>query len=478
MPFLPFKKSEPEPLTPVELRAKLIEAAASGSGRKLRSLCRQYKSQVAEHVDEVCKIPDGMPTGDVSIDGYVQCLMAVAQCLANECGAPELWDKLSGNPDDNPLVQWDRWFGELPQRMERLEYELLIDEARAFIEKAKTLRGGTARQHETFLVGRLGELLFHSGRVSEAVPAFQAAFDLCVENSDVEGQLTYLNNLLEVHCHLDDGSAVQTADQLLELRKKGGVPTDGIQNRIKRLSQGEPLCRVVCVREGLELELGETTELGEGSYQFQFRRNRLSLQKTTALTEQGNQLASSGQFADALEKYHEASEVDPHDPDPVYQSGMCLLELGAYAKAREAFGEVERLAPGWFRCRTDCWLADGLDKETISNEEFLLVRALDDGGLEETQATAIARQAVERFPDFAPLYLFLGDRCDDEAEAVAAYRTGLELVEEPDLESRLLCALAGRLPSEAPERKQLLERAVKLDGSLVALATAKLMGLQ
>jgi len=229
------------------------------------------------------------------------------------------------------------------------------------------------------------------------------------------------------------------------------------------------------------LELDEITEVGEGSYQFQFRRNRLSLQKATTLTEQGNQLASSGQSSDALEKYYEAMEVDPHDPDPVYQSATCLLELGAYGKAREASEEVERLAPGWFRCRTDRWLAEGLENGTISDEEFRVARALEDGGLDVTQATSIAEQAIERFPDFAPLHLLFGDLCrngGDETGAVAAYRRGLALVEEPDLESRLLCALAGTLPSELPERKELVERAIELEGGLVAHATAQLIGLQ
>ena len=68
------------------------------------------------------------------------------------------------------------------------------------------------------------------------------------------------------------------------------------------------------------------TNIGDGSYQFQFRRNRLSLHKATTLTGQGNDLASSGEYAEALEKYHEAGEIDPHDPDPVYQSGTCLLD--------------------------------------------------------------------------------------------------------------------------------------------------------
>jgi hypothetical protein len=39
---------------------------------------------------------------------------------------------------------------------------------------------------------------------------------------------------------------------------------------------------------------------------------------------------------------------------------MCLLELGADDQARKTFEEVERLAAGWFRCRSDLWLARSL----------------------------------------------------------------------------------------------------------------------
>ena len=55
---------------------------------------------------------------------------------------------------------------------------------------------------------------------------------------------------------------------------------------------------------------------------------------------------------------------------------------------------------------------------------------------------------------------------------------GLELAAEPDLESRLLCALAGVSPEGSPERRALIERAVDLKESLVAQASARLMGLR
>jgi tetratricopeptide (TPR) repeat protein len=480
MNIWPFKRKPPEPFTPTELRAKLIEVAASGSKKKLRELCEQYKEQVAANVELMCKAPEGMPTDSASLDRYVQCLGAVAQCLAAECGAPQLWNRLCGTPDTNPLLQWQRWFGELPERMARLEHDVLIAEAQDFIAKAKKLQGTTARQNEAFMLGRLGELLFHSGRASEAEGPWRAALKLCDEIADAEGQRVYLGNLLELHRYLGNtAEAIRTGDNLVRLSAEHGVNCDRLKKRLEVMRRGEPLCRVVCVRDGKELELDEVTHVGEGSYQFQFARNRLQLQKTAVLVRQGNELASSGRLADALEKYHASTDIDPHDPDPVYQSGVCLLEMGAYAKAREAFEEVERLAPGWFRCRTDRWLAASLEDGTVTDAEFRVLRALEDGGLPSEQAIEIARQAVSKFPDFAPLYLILGDlHRRDSAQATACYRKGLELTTEPDLESRLLCATAGLLSKESPERAELVRRALSLKGSLVAQATAALIGLQ
>jgi tetratricopeptide (TPR) repeat protein len=155
--------------------------------------------------------------------------------------------------------------------------------------------------------------------------------------------------------------------------------------------------------------------------------------------------------------------------------------MGAFAKAREAFEEVERLAPGWYRCRTDCWLAASLEEGAVSDEEFRVMRALEDGGLPWEKAMELAKQAVRKFPHFAPLYLILGDLHrdrNDSPQALSCYRKGLDYVAEPDLESRLLCAAAGLLPKESAERADLVQRALSVKGSLVAQATAALLGLQ
>jgi len=83
---------------------------------------------------------------------------------------------------------------------------------------------------------------------------------------------------------------------------------------------------------------------------------------------------------------------------------------------------------------------------------------LTGGGLAGEQALAIAGGANEAYPDFAPLYLVRGDlecKAGNSTEAIAFYRKGLELVAEPDLESRLLAALIGILPPGSDERATL-----------------------
>lgn len=481
MPFWPFRKPAPEPLTPEQLRARLIDTAATGSRRQLRSLCRQYREQIATQVDFLRKIPEGLPQNDGSIDRHVQSLIAVAQCLARDCAAPELWNRLNGDLDGNPLTRFDQWVGALPQRMEQLEYDELITEARGFVDEFAKLRGSGAQHQQALANGRLGQLLFHSGRVADSGPVFDNALKLCRGAGDLEGQIAYLTALIEVHRYLGDGQVLTLAAQLRDVRRSQGQSVDAIEKQLTMLRAGEPLCRVICLRNGQEFELDEITSVGQGSYKFHFRRNRPTLEIVTALTRQGSQLASQGELAAALEKYQAAADIDPYDPDPVFLQAVCLLELGAYTQAKAALEEVERLAPGWFRCRSDHWIASGLEDGSISLEQWQVLRGLEDAGLKPPQIESIARQAISRFPDFAPFYLTAGDaalRRGDQPGAIAVYRRGLELSQEPDVESRLACALAANLPAGSPERAELIARTLRLKGSLVSQATARLLALK
>ncbi len=480
MPFWPFRRKPVEPTTPEEVRDRLI-AAASGRRGTLRAACERHKAQVVANLDLMRKVPPEIRANPAAIDDYVRRLMAVAQCLASECGSPELLESLTGGGGDHPLQQHQRWFEQLHERMERLEYDALISEAHSHLEQAGKLQGQGVRRHEAILLGRLGELLFCSGRVAGAIAPLRQALAICREIGDVAGESAYLGGLVEAHRHVGDpDAAAACGDEWIALHERNGADARSLRRRVERIRRGEPLCRIVCVRDGEEFELDDLTGRPEGRYEFRFARNRPSIRKAETLVRRGNALASAGQLAEALEVYREAAEVDPHDPDPVYQGGVCLMDLGAYARAGEAFEEVERLAPGWFRCRSDRWLAGALEAGEVSDEEFRLLRLLDDGKLDPDAALSLAEQAVDRHPDFAPFRLALGDLRRDRGDtpgAIASYRSGLQGVAEPDLESRLLCALAGLLPPGSPERRSLIERAARLDGSLVARATERLMSL-
>jgi tetratricopeptide (TPR) repeat protein len=249
MAIWPFKRKPIEDLSIEEVRDRLI-AAASGPKKNLRSLCERYKDRVAANLDLMSKIPDVIRTYPASLERYVPLLIAVAQCLATECNSPELWGKICGTPEDNPLLQWERWFGDLPRRLKGLEHDELIFEARSFIEQARMLQGQAARQNEAFLQGRLGELLFHSGKVPEAIGPFQAALELCREISDIEGQLAYLGNLMEAHRYLGNvPEAASTGEELVGLSERQGIDSGPLSKRVRMIRSGEPSCRIIYVRE-------------------------------------------------------------------------------------------------------------------------------------------------------------------------------------------------------------------------------------
>src|SRR4051794_18732373 len=99
--------------------------AASGPRRKLRAFCEAYREQIGANAGALCKLPDRVRADAALIGPYVQKLGEAAEYLAAECNAPELWNKLCGTPDDNPMLMWDRWYEGLPERMAALEYDEL-----------------------------------------------------------------------------------------------------------------------------------------------------------------------------------------------------------------------------------------------------------------------------------------------------------------------------------------------------------------
>jgi tetratricopeptide (TPR) repeat protein len=441
MPFWPFVRSiRVEQLTPLELQARLVEAAYSRRSY-LRRFCRVYREQIEANVAILVKGAPGFQADPVQVNRLVQGLATAAQCLANECGSPALWEKLVGTPDENPLLRWPRFLETIPERMQQLQHDALRVELAERINETQSLVGDAARQHEAIFNGRLGEVCFHSGRVDEAVAPMQRALALCREINDRAGIAIYLNNLFEIARYRGDiPETIRILQDLREEFTQQGRDKEAADagRRLELVRKGEPLCRIVCRHGERTFELDELKPGREGRYQFEYVRSRPQLHMAVTLTQQGNEKASAGSLADALELYHRAMDIDPHDPDPRSQAGMALLELGAYAKGREMFVEVERLAPGWFHCRSDRWLAEQLESGELPAEVLTILRALEDGGSPPAERMKCAGPGVDRFPDFAPFWLVLGDCLrdqDNSTEAEKAYRRGLACAQEPDTES-------------------------------------------
>jgi tetratricopeptide (TPR) repeat protein len=193
------------------------------------------------------------------------------------------------------------------------------------------------------------------------------------------------------------------------------------------------------------------------------------------LTKRGEKLAVAGKHEDALATFREAGKPDQFDPQSRYLEAFTLLHLGRFSKAIEAYQIVEQLAPGWFHCRTDLWLAEQLAAGRVNQGTFLALHILEDGPQSPEEKYRLVQQVLASNPDLAPLHLVRGkalSRLGRVEEAREAFRRGLACAAEPDIKTRLLLELSV-LTDEPQVRTRLLREALSLAGNLVAAAMAQ-----
>ena len=230
---------------------------------------------------------------------------------------------------------------------------------------------------------------------------------------------------------------------------------------------------------GERYELDDLTRIPAGieEAKFVFERNRQSLGSVEARVQEGRKLGAAGQLEEALDIFQKAARVDPHDPDPHYQAGMTLVHLQRYKAAAESYEQTERLAPGWFHCRSELWLAKQLATGQVSHASFLLLRELEDGSSSHEEKVSLAREALNDTGKLALPHLLLGENLlaiGKRAEAKAAFLKGLSCAGEQDVETRLLLSLAN-VVEPGDEKERLLRQAVALNGNLVSAAAASLL---
>lgn len=473
------KASKAGPIDPDDLRAQLFDAAGVGDLKRVEQLCRAHRSTVVANFPAWQKVPEATRGDQAALQNYGRGLVTVAQLFAERLGDVSLIQRLIGQPQENPLVRWQDQLGKAQALIEEMNYPQAKSLLTALLADVKQLQGSGALRLLPITLGRLAACHFHAGEADEAARLFTEALAHCERTGDLEGVQAYLGSLYNVHRWLGQPApAADAARRLADLLESQGHHDEAALHRRQadRVAAGEPKNRVVAVVGERTVELDEL-DGAPGHVRFVFERDRITLDPASEWTRRGEQLGSNGDHHEALAAFEKAAAADPHDPHSRYQAAFTLLHLRRYAEAEQLYAEVERLAPGWFHCRADRWLANGLAAGTVDHDTFLALHTLQDGGLAPAARLALAEKTLQRAPQVSLLHLHHARALAElgrKPEAVAALREGLAADPEPDARTRLLVELAN-LTQEPSERDALLQQAETLAGNLVAAATARLL---
>lgn len=461
-----------------ELWEALLGARRKGDMRRFAKLCNSHVDVIVAAIPRWQKPPEGVANNSQALNEYIQTLGRVAELL-RDSGHPELWNALVGRPNDNPISIWERKLKEANSLANETRFDEAAELLMNHLIDTRQLRGNAVDRLQSLSHGSLGHIRFSAGKVSDAVGHYEQALQLCREQNDDEGVRVYSSNLYESQRYL--GNHQLAADYARELAQAwGAAGNPALANRYSRLNQvvrdGEPLLRVVAHLDGKVLELDEIENQPSMKLELHFWRNRPSLPGASKRLERGKALASKRQYDEALELFREAAKIDPYEPDAHYQAAMVLCEQQLYPQAVEEYETCEALAPGWYFCRSDLWVARQLALGAMPHEVFLAMRFLQDGPPEASERMNIAskmRPYAEAIPLFMFLYGQLLQQTGKSKEAALLWQRALEGDVEPDVRSRLLVTLSA-VEKEAKRRRQLLQEAVELNGNLIAAAGASL----
>src|SRR5579883_641650 len=474
-----FGKGDSPITDPDRLRDELFSAARAGDTNRLERLARINQAAILEHFRSWQRVPESVRANPAAIQGYVHCMVAIAQAFAEKLGRPDLMAALSGPPQSNPLVKWQAALRQARELMESLRYA----EARTTLTDALIdSRGLSGTGVDTYLPithGCIGECHFYAGAADQAVPHFEQALALCERTGDTEGIAAYLGSLFEAHRYLGQGErAAGYAERMAALLDAQGVNHDAVRwrTRARIVRSGEPLNRIVVVVDGSTYEVDEVRPVGDMRVKFVFERNRITLRSAVVHTERGKELGTAGRHEEALASFREAAASDRFDPHCRYLEAFTLLHLGRYADAADTYRRVEELAPGWFQCHSDLWVADQLTLGRLDAQDFAALHVLEDGQISSAEKVTLAERLLKKRPGLPPAQLHLGKnlaRVGREAEACEALRAGLATDPDSDVRTRLLAELA-TLTQDTSERERLFREAVAVNGNLVAAASAAL----
>jgi tetratricopeptide (TPR) repeat protein len=449
------------------LRLAFVSTFVAGDQKRLRAFFRKHLERLSELGQQWQRsqgLPKGVTEDRTQLSAHVNALIWLAEAL-KQSGRPQLLDAMLA-PGSNPIEDWN---GRLASALKLCE-GLHDHEATELLGNAlidfRELRGPGADHLQAKTHGLLGSILMHDGRTSEADPHLSRALQLCRDGNDIEGIWVYTGQLHELHRYTGDiQHAAELALEHADALERAGKPgSDFYRLRARRIRDGEPLLRVVALSGDAEVELDAFRPPADGKMRFDFRRNRPDLAGCKRRVERAVALARQNQQYEALELLREAMRIDPHSPEPHYKAGLTLLWLNRASEAADEYRLTDQLAPGWYECRGDLWLAEQASLGNLPHEVWMVLWALEGDGPYNFNAIDVLDNLEKAYPDLPHIHQRRAKilrKSGDKEAASAAVQRALSLAPECDLKSRLLLEL-GTMRNDPDSRRPLLEELLRL----------------
>jgi len=202
---------------PKTLKELLFDAVATDDTAQLAALCQAHRQLIVEHFARWRTLPSATRADADEMQREAQGLLAVAQFFVQHLADRSLLELLVGDQRDNPIVRWQETIKRIDTLMHERHHDQALGEIEAMIRSFAGMRGSAVERFLPVAYGRLGECLFHLGKLQHALVATEQALALCEEINDVEGVITYLGNLVEIHRQHGDRI---TAERFAERRAK------------------------------------------------------------------------------------------------------------------------------------------------------------------------------------------------------------------------------------------------------------------
>lgn len=483
-----FQKSKTEKKdSPEELFKELQKAVVKRNETQFNKLLQSNLEVVKANFNNWRALPKSIANDQQALQLYAQTLVTIANVLQVTHGDSTAIDMLVGKEDDNILLYWQNRYDEANEMIRNHRFTEAIEKLQATINRLNNEKQAvnqptiTTLKSKTF--GLLGISEFQNNNLKAAFQHFQDALSQSEKVNDQEGIQAYLSSLYEAYRYDGDQKNAMEIALRIAVAVKDRLPL--VARRFEVLAEihrrGEPRNRIVANIRNNTYEIDDLpsiTELGEeGKVEFNFYRNRIVLSQSDFLTSKATKLFSTKKVAEALELYREAIKADLHNPQPHYELGYALLLNEEIADGLEESVLTEELAPGWYQCREQIWLAGEVLKGHLDPKIMGLLGILDDAAISTTEKIELAKNGLKMMPRQSSILLRLGiilKAVGSEAEAKKCLLEALESAVEPDVETRI-CIEIVALEKDQKKIESLLQRARHPEGNLLADAMARLL---